>query len=193
MAGLKVKDILNMDIRDFMNYDTRQMRQIVQTLASAANKRLKDFDLKGLESPATRYVKDSGGKFSTKGKNLNNLRNEFARVKAFLQSETGSVRGYRKVQRDTINELKRQGVNLSESNWNAFWKMYERLKQVNPAVANRRFKYVGLREISNRMKDVRNKDISIDNAIADIQAKLESMYTEQEQTHGAGVSEFFEI
>ena len=140
VSGMSVQDILNMDNATFNKLTASEMRKVVGRLVSAGNKRLRSFERAGESSPATRHAAKSGGAFSTKGKDLNALRAEYTRAKNFLQAKTGTRRGWTKTKRETIEGLRKQGVEMSEKQFDEVWKAYEDLKELSPEVANRGLK-----------------------------------------------------
>lgn len=192
VSGLSIKDILNMGIDKFNKLNTSDLRKVVGRLVSAGNKRLRSFERVGESSPATRYVEKSGGLFSTRGKDLNALRAEYVRAKNFLQSKTGTRRGWKQVKKETIKGLKKQGVEMTESQFNDVWTVYEDLKELSPEVANRGLKYSVLKEVANMVTD-ENK--SADEIATSLHENLSQIYEEQEGLVDGidGVSGFFEI
>lgn len=92
---MTTSELLNLSSVEISKLKKPQLRKIVQTLASTSNKRLKRLQQKGISTPASRYV-DKSGKFSTKGKNINQLRAEYIRAKNFLQSKTSTLKGYKR-------------------------------------------------------------------------------------------------
>lgn len=192
VSGLSVNDILGMDINKFNSLGVSDMRKVVGRLVSAGNKRLRSFERAGESSPATRHIMKSGGVFSTKGKNLNELRSEFIRAKTFLQSETGTRKGWEKVKKETMEGLKKQGVVISAENFNDVWKAYQDLKEMSPEVANRGMKYSVLKEVANM---VVNTDKNADEIASTLFVKLDKIYEAQEELgyETNGVSGFFEI
>lgn len=192
VSGMTVKGILNIGIETFNKLKTSAMRLVVGRLVSAGNKRLRSFERAGESSPATRHVYNSGGVFSTKGKDLNELRAEYVRAKNFLESKTGTLKGWRQVKKETIQGLKKQGVEMTESQFNDVWKAYEELKELSPEVANRGLKYSVLKEVADMVAD---KDKSADEIATAIHDNLSQIYEEQAGLNdGAdGVSGFFEI
>lgn len=85
----------------------QNIRKAVNTIASAANKRLRriasaGYDYQGMES--TPYHGDDSiagvRRFSTKGKSEEELYSEFKRAKSFMESELSSISGMKKVARD---------------------------------------------------------------------------------------------
>lgn len=192
VSGMSVQDILNMDNATFNKLTESEMRKVVGRLVSAGNKRLRSFERSGESSPATRHVEKSGGVFSTKGKDLNALRAEYTRAKNFMQAQTGSRKGWTKTKRETIEGLRKQGVEMSEKQFENVWKAYEDLKELSPEVANRGLKYSVLKDVANMVTD-ENK--SADEIATALHENLSQIYEEQARLdHDVdGVSGFFEI
>lgn len=192
VSGMSVQDILNMDIETFNKLNKSDLRKVVGRLVSAGNKRLRSFERAGESSPATRHVVKSGGAFSTKGKDVNALRAEFARAKNFMQSKTGTRKGWKQVKKEVTEGLKKQGVKMSESQFNEVWKAYEELKELSPEVATRGLKYSVLKDVANMVTDTNN---SADEIAAAMHENLSRIYEEQAELNNGvdGVSGFFEI
>ena len=192
VSGMTIQDILNMDNKTFNSLNTSDMRKVAGRLVSAGNKRLRSFERAGESSPATRHVEKSGGLFSTKGKDLNALRSEYTRAKNFLQAKTGTRKGWKQVKKEITAGLKKQGVEMTEKQFNDVWKAYEDLKELSPEVANRGLKYSVLKDIADMVTD-NNK--SADEIATALHENLSSIYEEQAGLeHGIdGVSGFFEI
>lgn len=192
VSGMSIQDILNMDNKTFNSLNTSDMRKVVGRLVSAGNKRLRSFERARESSPATRHVAKSGGAFSTKGKDLNALRSEYTRAKNFLQSKTGTRKGWKQVKKETIAGLKKKGVEMSEQQFNDVWKAYEDLKELSPEVANRGLKYSVLKDVADMVTDT-NK--SADEIATALHENLSSIYEEQAGLENGvdGVSGFFEI
>jgi hypothetical protein len=192
VSGMSIQDILNMDNKMFNSLNTSDLRKVVGRLVSAGNKRLRSFERAGESSPATRHVAKSGGVFSTKGKDLNALRSEYTRAKNFLQSKTGTRKGWKQVKNETISGLKKQGVEMTEQQFNDVWKAYEDLKELSPEVANRGLKYSVLKDVADMVNDTNKSSDEIATALHE---NLSSIYEEQAGLENGidGVSGFFEI
>lgn len=184
-----IKDILSMDLNEFNKLKESQLRSLSNKLVSAANKRVRRFQTAGEKSPALSKVEQEGI-FSTRNKSFNELRQEFARTRRFLQSETGNLRGAKRVQNQVINNLNRSGVSITRDQYNAFFDAYEKLKQQNPEVAERRFKYMAMKEISDRI-NADTDPAAIAEALANDFNSIYEATEEQEQDEYA-ISEFFE-
>lgn len=73
----------------------REYRKEASRMAATANKRVQRLEDKGLQdNPAYKgYMQSGGGKFSVKGKSHNELQSEVARMNAFLNATTSTIRG----------------------------------------------------------------------------------------------------
>lgn len=192
VSGKSIQDIIYMDIDTFNRLNTKDLRKVVGRLVSAGNKRLRSFERAGEKSPATRHIYNTGGAFSTKGKDLNALRSEYMRARNFLRSETGTRRGWKSVQKRTIEELSKQGVKLTLEQFNDMWETYEKLKEMSPEVATRGLKYNVLQDITTMLIDDKKTPEEI---ARDMQKRLTHIYEEQAEAFNGidGVSGFFEI
>ena len=79
----------------FASEEYLRLKAEVSRLASMANKRIVRLENNGLqESPAyKKWVEDGGAKFSVRGKDYNQLQQELARVRTFVNAKTSTVRG----------------------------------------------------------------------------------------------------
>lgn len=191
VSGLSINDILNMDIDVFNQLGASDMRKIVGRLVSAGNKRLRSFERAGERSPATRHVEKSGGVFSTRGKDLNALRAEYMRAKNFLQSKTGTWKGWKQVKLDTIKALNKKDVFMTLEKFDDVWDVYEDLRELDPKIVNKSYKYAVLKDIADMTKDTTATADEIALALHD---ELSNIYEERaELNNGNGVSQFIEI
>ena len=69
---MTTKELLNLSSSEISKMKKTELRKVVQTLASTANKRLKRLATKGISTPSSRQVLQVG-KISTKNKNINQL------------------------------------------------------------------------------------------------------------------------
>ena len=188
----KTQELLNMDMDTFNRMSKDDLKKAVSILAREGNKRVKEFERSGEESPATRYIEQSGGKFTASGKDLNQLRAEFMREKDFIESKSGSVSKWHDVKERTMESLSDEGVEISENEFDTMWKAYERLKESNPEVANKEMKYLVLQEIANMATDRRRTPASIARSM---EQKLSEIYEREERLNDdtSGVSRFIKI
>lgn len=112
----------------------RELRSRVRVLADVANKRIKRYESamaagrKPIFSYAYHGVQESGGKFSTAGKDINQLRAEYKRAYSYLTAETSTQEGARRVDK-RVRERIGVGKDFDLSD---FWKKYEHINRNYP-------------------------------------------------------------
>lgn len=191
VSGKSIKDILNMDISEINKLGLKDLRLVVGRLVSAVNKRLRRFEKAGINSPAVRSLKDSGGKLSVKDKNLNQLRDEFSRGKNFLEMETSTRAGYDTTMKKIQDELHTRGVDIEYNDLEKVFEIYNDLKKASPQIANRNLRYIVLSDIEEQVMQGGNKD----DIITSIMGNIDNVYKEVQGREVSlhGVSGFFEI
>lgn len=191
IAGKTVSDLLNMGLDTFLSLPKSALSKVVSRMGKTANQRLKSFEKAGKNSPAVAEVERSGGKFSAKGKDLNELRKEYARLQSFYENKTSTLRGYNKFEKDTISNLRKSGVEITPEQFADMWKIYGELYRSDPAISHKEFKYEVLKRITATMKDTRK---TTDQIIEELTKQLNTIYENQaEMSVDNGVSQFFEI
>lgn len=158
----KISDILDLPLSKIMSMSRRDLAKTVSKLASAGNKRLVRLQKQNITTPASEYILNHGGKFSVAGKNVAELREEFQRVKGFLESKTATVRGYKKWSSEMSKTLfKNTGINydeLTEDEKRIFWKAYSKLEELDYAnVHDKRYR-TSVNEIYDAVKGGLTKD-----------------------------------
>ena len=186
---LTIKELLNMDITDLNKMHEKELRKMVGRLRDAGNKKIKRLQKTGLSTPALRQVERSGGLFSTKDKNLNQLRAEYQRIKAFVSAKTSTASGYKKAQAETRKEFEKKGIKVSQDKLDKMFKVYEKLRKDDPSISVSQLKYGVLKELS-----MMNDDFDPEKAILLMQERLDDIYEEQARANGDfdSISEFFE-
>ena len=193
VSGLSIDDILNMDIVDFNRLSEKDLKLVVGRMVSAVNKRLRRFAKKGISTPATRALMKSGGVLSVKGKNANQLRKEYARARNFLNMETSTQKGYKKVQEKITDTLQQRGVNVEPDELDELFEVWNDLIEIDPSVSLNKDKYQLMQDIAN-MPD----DINVSEKIQKAKERYTEIYEQQQEEFGKevtlyGVSGFFEI
>ena len=188
--GWTINKILDIDISDFMGLGKTQVRQAVSRLASAANKRIQRLIKANIESPALYEVKESGGKFSTRGKDLNELRAEFIRVKDFLSTPSSTVKGAKALRNDIKEGLELRGISIKNEDFNKLFNMYMDLRNSNPDIIARTLKYKLLRNIEINIDS--NDNSTVDELTKRIVNSLEDIYNPGGSQY-EGTANFFEF
>lgn len=182
VKGKTVEQLLDLDLDIWTRLNRRDLAAATRKLADAANKRLKYFEDRGDYTPATRAAERSGGKFTTGGKNRNQLEHEFARARNFLLSETSTRKGWAAVKQRTISQFERQtGVTIPADRFNEFWEAYEDLRDLDPDIVNRAIKYKVMEELVQRLLDGQDPN-EIVSAMHD---RITQIYTEAKNEEAA--------
>ena len=179
------KQILAMDEKQWLQLSEQEMRKATKILVDVAAKRVKRLEQqipKLGASPALATV-DRGGKFTTKGKNLNQLRQEFMRVKGFLKNYESTVKGFKKIKKQPAEKLKKGGVIISPENESRMWNIYRKYAELdNRMNGDKDFKYKILREIAEYIDDGLNDDTIIEKLEAKYHADYEEYMQEIEES-----------
>ena len=190
---MTVRELLDIDISDVNKFNEKTLRAAVQTLSSAANKRVRRINAAGVISPAVRAVEQQGN-FTPKGKTRNQLLSEFVRAVNFLQSETSTVKGARKF---TDNIRKNLGLNKTatadeinnenKNYWNTYTDLYN--KAQNLWTHSR----LGSLRVQEIITDIRAEHTNETwQEISDrAQAELDRLYIEESAPNGT--AEFFDF
>lgn len=114
VKGLKIADILNIDLDTFNKLNESELRALTSRLVSAGNKRIRRLQKHNINSPAVQNL-GKEKKFSTKlekdttkQQRVNKLRAEFSRVRSFLNSETSTISGYKKFKQRTYERIHKE-------------------------------------------------------------------------------------
>lgn len=189
VSGMKISDILNMDLEKFNAMDAADLKAVTNRLVSAANKRIQRIEASGTPSPAYRSVMKSGGVFSTQGKDLNALRAEYVRLKNFYENKTSTVRGAKKSQKENLEALRKKGVNATQEQADEMFSLYERLKELDKSVEMKTIKYSVLSDIQKELAS--NKDP--DSIIQTMRERVSEIYESNQEQYGSSVSSFFDL
>ena len=163
IKGKTVEELINLPLNELEKLTESQLRTVVGRGVSAGNKRLRRFEKRYNKIPyagkgAERDQQYEQVKFSAMGKDRQELMQEFARIKSFMKAETSSVTGYEQVKRKSRQELKeRYGINVSKKDFDDFWEVFEKLKELKPEIKEKGFKYTVLENIKTAMKDKRKE------------------------------------
>lgn len=129
VKGKSINDIMNIDPLDLMKMSSKELRTVTNRLVSASNKRIRRLEKTemGRTSPAyINYAQKRGKPFSTRGKNVNQLRNEFAQAQSFLSKKTSTLSGWKDVREDVESRL---GGSMTNTQSKKFWKAYRELEE----------------------------------------------------------------
>lgn len=211
VKGKTVKQILDMPYYDLKKLTDSELKVLVGRLVSAGNKRLRRYQAKKGELPNAgsrrRTTQTESGqtttqqdyekrKFSTVGKDRTELFEEFKRAKNFMKAQTSSLTGEKSVKRESQRIIKENfGINVSDTDYDIYWKAFDRLKELHPEVDERNYKYTILAHMDKMLEQRKGKPYKSYKTFARaIEKKLQQIYEENESVKNAnGTSGFFEV
>lgn len=200
--GISLAELANMDPSKLLNLPLPALREATRRLADAANKRVKRAGTSNV-SPAIRQAK-RGGKFSTQGKDVVSLRNEFRRAAEFLQAPTSTARGWEKAQEQLFQKMQDAGYNVYPDQMGRMLNLYDKIKETDSSAGTKGEKYKYLREMAEMAEEQETdegREMSAQERIQrgrDIIDALENALEELGMGYGesggdsSGVSSFFE-
>ena len=125
-----INELINLDINDVQKLKRSDLAKVVSQLSAAANKRVKRLSQTDVGELSPAYQRAlQHGKFGAAGKNINQLRNEYAEVRNFLKLKTSSVSGWKKVRKNTENRLGSKFTSVDQEK--RFWRAYRQLEADN--------------------------------------------------------------
>lgn len=111
VTGKSVEDLLKNGSAHLHQYKEENLRAIVTRLSSAGNKRLRRAESSGAtDSPAYQAAQRSGGKFSAKGKDLEGLKSEFLRLKAYFEDPTSTQAQWNRIKKEATRQAQESGL-----------------------------------------------------------------------------------
>lgn len=104
---MKVKITVKRNDHSRFTEDERKLREEARRLVSMANKRLRRLEQQNLiNSPAyKKWVEDGAQKFSVKGKGVEEVKQEIARMNDFLKKQTSTVKGAKEYFKNVAKEV----------------------------------------------------------------------------------------
>lgn len=137
IKGLTIQNIIDMDWETLNSLTGTEIRQVTSRLVSASNKRLRRLEkaTRGKSSFAYQKVESRGRDFSIRGKDINQVKQEFKLAKQFLQYKTSTVKGWKqyrtKMEQRTGYATSGESINWSDKTWSKYWKVYRRFEETH--------------------------------------------------------------
>lgn len=187
---MSLKSLTDLSERELSSLSHKELSKVVYRLAQVANKRITRLSKSDVFSSAYEvYVRRGEVRFTNKNKSDFDLKKEFLRVKNFLGMETSTVRGAKAVRREVIQKLRKEhNIKITNKQYNDFFKVYERLKEVDSTVSNKLMKYNVFEEISNVLDNT-----SVEDAVDKMRNRLTEIYQQSVGDTERDISEFFRI
>ena len=190
---MTINQILKLNIADVNDMDEKELRKVIGQMRKVTTQRLNALKQRNLKTQAVRQLERSGGKITTKGKDLPALKAEFFRAKAFLNQKGSSVRGARKEQTTWRQGLEKLGEKLTVTPAQAesIVTLLDELKSVRPDFGFSGMRYRIMSLLAQYERD-NNRFSSAEQIINELDAKLSQEYEAQARQDVDLISEFFE-
>lgn len=193
--GLTISDIMNIPMSQFEKFTPTQQRELVSRLGSATNKRLRSFEKKGIENPATLRMNVSGGKISVRGKSGEELKNELFRAKQFLKSDFSTQTGWKKFKKKMREGLEKspnitKGMKKDKRIDLAF-SYYDVLSDTDPNITRNRDKYKIVGQILDIMEETTEFE-EVQNVIMDYLKKEYEREQEMANSYDTSFSDWLQ-
>lgn len=215
VQGKSIDELLKLgsDFNRYQQMGEDKLRQVVNRLASAANKRARRMEKAGETSPALQRLQSSGGPISTKDKTLDELRIEFLRVKDYMEDKTSSLvfwqqvkdtstyEGFGKPEQEQETSSFTGSTNrdkYAEDNEEYYktvgdlWEQVDKLISMDKKYQDRAFRYVVYDDMERGYLSNIEKGITIEQVKEIVAARLEELYNSwvdqmrEAQAHGVG-------
>lgn len=192
MTGKSIEQLLKINPEKLMQMtDRKELRQIVSRLSSAANKRLKRAEKAGRMSYAQSRTKEQG-KFSVAGKDVGELKQEYLRVKAYLEDKTTTAKGYKKSADKVVEKLNELGYKVEQKDAAKMLNLYTELRAKDSKISSREERYKYLDTLNELMNEEDMSHDVIAATLDDIEAALSGFDGGGAGSDGSN-SGFFEI
>ena len=136
VAGMSIKDIMDMDIETFNKLSESDLRAITSRLVSAGNKRIRRLQKAEINSPALTSL-GTKTRFSTKlpknvstSQKVNKLRQEFSRARQFLAMKTSTISGAKSYVKEIKSNISKSvGRDVSAVNLNRAFELLHKMQE----------------------------------------------------------------
>lgn len=178
---------------DFSELTQKQknFRKEVSRLSSIANKRIKrlqNSDLK--ESPALKkWEREGGEKFGIRGKTQREVRKEFYRVRDYLQAETSTITGTKKVLKNMAENtgIEYSGFNDLIERSKSFFELSNKIEEYQRMTGGYASTFSSTRRWQeiNKYIDINDIDLNttdINSLIGDISDRIQQQHEQEQRT-----------
>ena len=187
--------LLDLDPDIWTELSAKELKSVVSRLASAANKRVTRAVASGSASWAVKSVQ-RGGKFSVAKKDLESLRNEYQRVRAFLSDQNSTAAGWKQTRNELSENLQEAGYDVTPSQVERMINAYNHLMEVDGTTLSREDRYKYMKELAeiaggSTWRDAEAILSDIQDAINDLGMTVETEVADDQME--TGISRFFEF
>ena len=182
---MKLSDFIDLTPDALSSMSRSELAKVTRVLADAANKRVVRLEKADISSPAYLGYLRSGGKFSTKGKNVNQLRSEYIRARAFLNAKTSTIKGANKFKAEM--EKRFYGI-LTPQQTKTLWTAFHRLEEIDGQFVTQYYRYV----LEDLHDTIIGSNDDIDYLVQHGENTIDDLYR-QKQNNRRGIGDMFDI
>ena len=167
--------------QNFEKMKRDELAKQLQPTIDAANKRLKR--LEGLKtlSPALNSVMESGGKFSIRGKNRNEVLKEASRAIAFINMKTSTVSGAKQFEKGFAAKLSNKAKDITNDQRKVLFDSFRKLQQISPVGLNIYGSDRLIRMLADEVTDTKYSfEVTMQKALKELEQEYEQFMQEQD-------------
>lgn len=167
--------------QNFEKMKRDELAKQLQPTIDAANKRLKR--LEGLKtlSPALNSVMESGGKFSIRGKNRNEVLKEASRAIAFINMKTSTVSGSKQFEKGFAAKLSNKAKDITNDQRKVLFDSFRKLQQISPMGLNIYGSDRLIRMLADEVTDNKYSfEVTMQKALKELEQEYEQFMQEQD-------------
>lgn len=201
--GLTLKEALSISPRHLRSMSEKALRKVVSTVRSVARKRYERIIESGVYSPAAvSLVKSAKGDEvmpTVKGMDITQLRNEYKRLRGFIENKTSTITGAKETQvsfrRYTEEILKRE---LTDAETTEVWRIVDELQQSDAIGMSRTHGDTNGKAIAEYVGNlmISNPDLTHEDIVELAREKARSLYEESQREsmpYGDITSRFYDV
>lgn len=144
MPRVTVEEVKHLTGAEINRMSAKELRAVINTAGQSLNKRLQRIEKNNLSvySPAyKRVARSTAGKarFTSKGKNISELRHEVAEMKHFANLKTGTIKGSR-TEKQRVDSILKGLRNKGKARdlVNQYWENFHRAREAYPLLSSDR-------------------------------------------------------
>ena len=167
--------------QNFEKMKRDELAKQLQPTIDAANKRLKR--LEGLKtlSPALNSVMESGGKFSIRGKNRNEVLKEASRAIAFINMKTSTVSGSKQFEKGFAAKLSNKAKDITNDQRKVLFDSFRKLQQISPVGLNIYGSDRLIRMLADEVTDTKYSfEVTMQKALKELESEYVQFMQEQD-------------
>lgn len=136
LKGKSFASLVNMSAEEFADLQKSgnewKLKATVTAMTSTVNKRLREFEKRGIWTPATSYIEDKfGSRISTKDLSKGELTSLYFELKGFGEAETSTITGWNRVKTRVQEKMSEEGVDITDVDYEEYWNAYDDIVKMN--------------------------------------------------------------